>query len=154
MPAFPFVVQEGLKWYAETLGFNLLVNKYDRNPDPLKNFPPWISRVPQADPSAPNCDITLIINGNEPSEENILIQGGVVRPGILVLGLTVNAAVVPMDTVAERLRARGVTVVPEAALATSKWACLAAKVLPSPAGTTLFVEDRDRTLLRLWPQQQ
>lgn len=132
------------------LGFNLLVNKYDRNPDPLKNFPPWISRVPKPDPSVPNCDINLIINGNERPDHNILLQDGVVRPGILVLGLTVGD---PLDGVAERLRARGVTVVREADLGASKWACLAAKVLPSPGADTLFLEDREGTLVRLWPRQ-
>ena len=43
--------EDGLLWYAEMLGFTLLVNKYDRNPDPLKNNPPWISRIASEDPN-------------------------------------------------------------------------------------------------------
>ena len=140
--------EEGLLWYAENLGFNLLVNKYERNPDPLKNFPPWISRTPSDDPAKPNCDINLIVNGNERPAENILLAGGCVRPGIVVVGFTVSA---PLDAVEERLRARGVHVVRESSLGQSKWACLQDKVLLNGAHGSLFLEDREGTLLRLWP---
>ena len=140
---------EALVWYAETLGFNLLVNKYERNPDPLKNFPPWIARTPTADPAQPNCDINFIVNGNERPTENILWAGGRVRPGILAVGFTVSA---PLGEVEARLRAQGVSVVHESALGASKWACLQDKVVLNAAhGGSLFLEDREGSLLRLWP---
>ena len=112
------------------------------------------------DPSQPNCDINLIINANErviPGEkENILWVDGVVRPGLFVLGLNVNTnpdqGGMPINTIETRLKDKGVHVVTESQLASSKWACLKDKILPSPAGNTLFLEDRECTLLRLWPQ--
>ena len=36
--------QAHLEWYARHLGFNGLVRTYEANEDPLKNFPPWITR--------------------------------------------------------------------------------------------------------------
>ena len=44
--------------YAKHLGFNALVKQYEPNPDPLKNFPPWITRTPAG------VDINFIINAN------------------------------------------------------------------------------------------
>ena len=83
-------------------------------------------------------------------------MNGVVRPGLFVLGLNVNTnpdlGGLPLSTIETRLKEKGVHVVAEGQLATSKWACLKDKVLPSPDGNTLFLEDRECTLMRLWPQ--
>ena len=115
---------------------------------------------PGEDPSQPNCDINLIINANEKVtpgvNENILFVNGVVRPGLFVLGLNVNTnpeqGGVSMSTIETRLKSKGVHVVAERDLASSKWACLKDKILPSADGNTLFLEDRECTLMRLWPQ--
>ena len=34
-----------VEFYAKNLGFLHLVNKYEANPEPLKNMPPWITRT-------------------------------------------------------------------------------------------------------------
>jgi hypothetical protein len=49
-------------------------------------------------------------------------------------------------------QAKGVHVVKEMDLGQSKWACLTNKILPSPQQNTLILEDREHTLIRLWPK--
>lgn len=72
-----------VQFYAKTFGFEFLVNKYEANPEPLKNMPPWITRTRHG------CDINFIINCNTiipdagESTENILFAGGLLRPGII-----------------------------------------------------------------------
>ena len=72
-----------LEFYAKNLGFIYLINKYEANPDPLKNMPPYVTRTKY------HCDINFIINcntsipDNGESTENILFDKGIVRPGII-----------------------------------------------------------------------
>lgn len=102
------VAQPDLRWswYAEKLGFVYNVGRYEANPDPLKNFPPWIQRT------VSGCDINLIINANELVSENILLAGGV-RPGIVYACFTVA----DIDSAEQRLREQGVIVARERDLA-------------------------------------
>ena len=124
-------------FYAEKLGFIKCVNKYEANPDPLKNNPPWISRT------ISGCDINFIINANESPDENILIANGIVRPGIVYATFSV-ADVFAAET---GLKAAGVHVVREEDIASSKWACLSQKFIPT--GHSIFIEDDDHNILRL-----
>ena len=132
--------EEAWKWYAEKLGFMRHVARYEPDPEPLKNFPPWIARTNTG------VDINLIINANRsPEGTNILWKDGVVRPGIL--WATWEVADVKAAEVA--LRAAGVVCVSEAAMASSHLKCLAPKMVPSADGNTVFVEDQDLNLYRL-----
>lgn len=79
-----------LEFYAKNLGFVYLVNKYDANPDPLKNMPPYITRTKNG------CDINFIINCNTPipelgeATENILFADSLLRPGIIYTTLEIE----------------------------------------------------------------
>ena len=56
--------------YAEHLGFIYEIKKYEKDPNPLKNFPPWISRT------ATHVDNNFIINANLSPGYNILSKDG------------------------------------------------------------------------------
>lgn len=129
-----------LVWYAEHLGFVRQISRYELNPDPIKNFAPWITRT------AKNCDINFIPNCNVDPTENILTAGGVLLPGILFPAYTVDDT----EEAERRLRARGVTVVREGDLAGSTvLQALAGKVVPSIDGKSIFLLDLDSNIIRL-----
>ena len=78
-----------VEWYARHLGFGAKCRTYEPNPDPLKNFPPWVTA--SVTPTS-RVDINWIINANTPplalpggaaGEGNVLCQGGALRAGIL-----------------------------------------------------------------------
>ena len=144
-----------LDWYAKVLGFNKLVRRYEPNPEPLKNNPPWVTRT------AHGCDINWIINCNTPvpeageQEENILCEGGVLKPGILYAGFAIDEP--DVAAAAQRLRAAGAVCCLDSELGT---AAGAAAVGALPAGvvraleggpTTLLLRDLNGNLLRLVP---
>ena len=133
-------------YYAEMLGFNQIIKHYEPNPDPLKNFAPWITRSPTD--SDHGCEINFIINANIPAEkENILLAGGIVRPGIVYVAFKV-----PDIVTAERnLRAAGAKITREDEVESSpRLASLKGKFLPSsPGQTSFFLEDEEFNLLRL-----
>ena len=134
-----FHPEEKLNYYAEKFGFNRKVSTYEPSPEVLKNFRPWITRTESG------FDMNFIINANTPSDENILIKGGVVRPGIVYAGL----AVADIEATYAALKSGGVRVVREEELVTSKWACLQGRFKPSlPQRTSLFAEDDDFNLFR------
>lgn len=132
--------ESALVWYAKMLGFNRLVNKYEPNPDVLKNFAPWITRTDY------RCDINLIINNTENPPENILIANGCVRPGIVYFTVYVEDCM----AAAEKLREAGVNVATEAEIPShGKWSCLRDKILPTEGGLSVFLEDTDFNIIRL-----
>jgi len=135
-----FQPEEKLNYYAEKFGFNRKVSLYEPSPEVLKNFRPWITRTESG------IDMNFIINANVKSDgENILIKGGVVRPGIVYAGL----AVADIEATYTALRSGGVRVIREEELAGSKWACLQGRFKPSlPQRTSLFAEDEDFNLFR------
>ena len=141
-----FYPTESLTWYAEMLGFNQLINHYEPDPDPLKNFRPWISRAPTD--AERGCEINLIINANiRAVEENILLSEGKVRPGIIYVGFKVA----DIALAEKNLRAAGAKVTREDEVADSpRLRCLVGKFLPSPPGkTSFFLEDEEYNLLRI-----
>lgn len=134
-------VANSWKWYADNLGFNNEVTRYEVNPNPLKNFAPWISRT------ATNVDINFIPNANFVPEANALLAGGTVVPGIVFVSVSVS----DLDSTEAHLKEVGAAVVRDDQLAQSplEWAVLAGK-LPVPAeGRSLFVMDADRNIMRL-----
>jgi len=134
-----FQPEEKLNYYAEKFGFNRKVSTYEPSPEVLKNFRPWITRTESG------IDMNFIINANTKSDENILIKGGLVRPGIVYAGL----AVADIEATYTALKSGGVRVVREEELANSKWACLQGRFKPSqPQRTSLFAEDDDFNLFR------
>lgn len=132
--------EKALLFYAEKFGFNLLYKKYEPNPEPLKNFPPWISK------SINGVFINLIINSNTPVTENILIANQVVRPGILYPGYVISE---DLQEVAKKLQEAGVFVMHEEDLSTSKFQCFINRFIPCNNGS-LFVEDEDLNIIRLF----
>jgi len=132
--------EDALVWYAKTLGFIRLVNKYEPSPEILKNFAPWVTR------SNYRCDINLIINNTENPPENILIANNIVRPGIVYF----TVVVANCDEAADKLRSMGVSLATERELSEhSKWKCLANKIIPSSDGKSIFLEDPDFNIIRL-----
>jgi len=127
-------------FYAEKLGFLQNVNTYEANPEPLKNFPPWISRT------FTGCDINFIINANENPDENILLAGNCIRPGIVFVAFSVDN----LDQAEENLKSAGVYVVKEEEIAMSRTlSCLHNRFLPSLNGKSLFLQDPDKNVVRL-----
>ena len=135
-----------LNYYAEMLGFNQIIKQYEHNPDPLKNFAPWITR--SSIDSGHGCEINFIINANIPAvKENILLAGGIVRPGIVYVAFKVSDII----TAERNLRAAGAKVTREDEVhSSSRLACLAGKFVPSsPGRTSFFLEDEEFNLLRI-----
>jgi len=141
-------------WYAAKLGFHRLVNKYEANPDPLRNMPPWVTR------SAAGADINLIINANTPAPaaeaggegaENVLLAGGRVRPGILYPAFAIAEG--DAAAVAARLREGGVDAAVDAdLLAGGAWGDFPAAALRAlEGGPTVLVRDLNGSVIRLVP---
>lgn len=144
-----------LQWYAEKLGFVKLVKKYEPNPEPLKNMPPWIARTHT------HCDINLILNCNtvapEAGEqtENTLLEGGVIRPGILYTGYEIAETA---EVAIRRLRAAGVDAILDAELFAAepvRWGGFpVAAVQPLASGPTVLLRDLNGSVIRLVPSGQ
>ena len=113
--------------------------RYDPGPDPLKNIRPFIPLT------RTGVNVNLILNTTVTPDENILIAQNVVRPGIVYATFIVE----DVSAAAEALRAAGVLVVSESEMATSKWACLASRFVPSHDGLSVFIEDLDYSIIRL-----
>lgn len=134
-----FQPEDRMMYYAQNFGFNRKVSTYEPNPEALKNFRPWITRTESG------IDMNFIINANVKAEENILIKGGIVRPGVVYAGFSVT----DIEATYTALKRAGVRVVREEELAASKWACLQGRFKPSlPSRTSLFAEDDDFNLFR------
>lgn len=134
-------------WYAKSLGFVDEVMHYEHSKeDPLKNFCPWISRTEatttSASTSSATTDINLIINSNMPGRKNALIEGGVLKPGILYAGLLVE----DLQASTAALRKSGVTVFTDDEVSSLG---LKKDKLPTIDGGSIFVADPDRNLFRL-----
>lgn len=129
------------QFYAKNFGFVHEVGRYELNPEPLKNFPPWISRTES------QMDINFIVNSNVSEAENILLAGGQLHPGILYVTLAVS----DVDAAEKVLLEAGVPVVRDDALAssTAEWRALAGKVYSSDDRKSVFVMDADRNIFRL-----
>lgn len=138
---------EAIKFYSNKLGFIQMVSKYEPNPEPLKNFPPWITRTLSV------IDINFIINANMFSSPNILIKDNKVRPGIVY----VTYGVKNLDDAYKKLKHEGgVYIVLEKELSTSKFACLQNKILfvsdvdgSNQELGSCFMEDDDHNIIRL-----
>ncbi|KAJ3062140.1 hypothetical protein HDU98_001957 [Podochytrium sp. JEL0797] len=137
-----FDPDHALLWYAEKLGFNELVAKFDYNPAaPLSNARPWITRTKAG------VDINLILNTNERPKEHVLIEGGSVAPGIVYAVWTVNESIA---AVASKMKAEGVPVVLENEVSSSSLSFLAKRFVPSVAGSTsIFIQDPCLNIIRL-----
>lgn len=139
-----------IEWYARYLGFKYLVNRYDPNPEPLKNNPPWITR------SQSHCDINFIINCNTPIPEGgehmegALFAGGRLSPGIIYVGYTIAED----PTVAvSALRAEGVDAILDTDLESHKWGeFLPWVVRVNPVRPTVMVRDLNGNITRLVPE--
>ena len=132
---------EKLLWYAEKLGFISLLRVYDANPDPLKNFPPWISSTDT------HCEINFIINANMPPldevDSSILTVGGVSRPGLQYVAFEVADVLASK----EALINAGVEAVADEDLDTVKWGRGVKATLVK--GGSFFIRDLDGNLLRI-----
>ncbi|KAI9350259.1 Glyoxalase/Bleomycin resistance protein/Dihydroxybiphenyl dioxygenase [Obelidium mucronatum] len=133
---------EVLVWYAEKLGFNNLVAKFEYNPEkPLSNVRPWIIRTKAG------VEINLILNTNETPKEHVLTTGGLVAPGILFTVWQVDDTIA---NISSKLKAEGVVVVGESDVATSHLKFLANRFVVSPAGrTSIFIQDPCLNIIRL-----
>lgn len=140
-----------VEFWARTMGFNALVNKYEANVEPLKNFAPWITRT------AAGCDINFIPNCNSDvpaageAAENALYEGGAVRAGILYVAYEIaeDAA-----TAVAALRAVGADAVLASEVAGAWPAFAASTVLPhADAAATVLLRDLNGTIVRLVPRK-
>ena len=109
---------------------------YKIDPEPLKRFPPWISRTQSG------IDINLILNANRPSDNNILLSDGVLKPGFLYAGLEVEN----VKASAEALKKAGVSVYTEDELSSLG---LAKDKIPACNTSSVFIADPDKNLFRL-----
>ncbi|KAJ3012584.1 UNVERIFIED_CONTAM: hypothetical protein HDU68_001126 [Siphonaria sp. JEL0065] len=130
-------------WYAEKLGFNNLIAKFEYNPEkPLSNGRPWITQTKAG------IDINLILNTNERPIEHVLITGGSVAPGILYTVWSIGEESVA--EVGDKLKAEGVTVVLEKDIEASGLKFLAQRFVPSVEGRgSVFIQDPSLNILRL-----
>lgn len=125
-------------WYANILGFVFNAKKYVHNEDMLKNGPPWISRTHS------NVDINFIVNANEQGAENVLIAGGLTRPGIVYAAFVVDDVCAAEDA----LRGAGVVVTRDVDLhASSTLGCLTTKAILQT--DSIFFQDPNLNILRL-----
>ncbi|KAJ3283520.1 hypothetical protein HDU79_008988 [Rhizoclosmatium sp. JEL0117] len=131
-----------LTWYAEKLGFNNLVAKFEYDPTvPLKNGRPWISRTQSG------TDINLILNTNERPKEHVLTAGGSVAPGILYAFWSIEESI---SVVAVNLKAEGVPVVLERDVETSELKFLSKRFVPAAKGlSSIFIQDPCQNIIRL-----
>lgn len=132
-----------MKWYAETLGFRHQVMRYPLDANPLKNMSPWIPRTDS------DCDVNLILNCNTHPAENVLIAGGLLRPGIIYAAFTVDSSSGSIDEVAMRLLQAGVTAIRETEVSASSLRVLSKCALPSDNSLSLYVLDPDGSVIRL-----
>ena len=137
-----------LEWYALNLGFNSLVRRYEPNPDPLKNGPPWITRT------AAGCDINWIINANTEipvageASENVLVLGGAVKPGILYAAFSIEET--DAAAVLARLQANGADARLDTQLA--GWCDLPPDAVRLAGGApTIMLRDLNGNFVRLVP---
>mmetsp|Transcript_8930 Transcript_8930/g.13409 ORF Transcript_8930/g.13409 Transcript_8930/m.13409 type:complete len:325 (-) Transcript_8930:278-1252(-) len=134
--------EEKWTWYAEKLGFNRHVSKYEAASEPLQNKHPWISRTESG------IDINFLLNANMPTNgENVLCresEGGV-RPGIVFVALEVEN----VDAAEEGLRAAGVEVARDSQLDDLPWGLKSRHINTPPDGKSIFIRDSDYNVLRL-----
>ena len=112
------------------------VMTYKIDPEPLKRFPPWISRTQSG------IDINLILNANRPSDNNILLTNGVLKPGFLYAGLAVEN----VQASTEALKKAGVSVYSDDEMSALG---LAKDKIPACDGPSVFIADPDMNLFRL-----
>ncbi|KAJ3061991.1 hypothetical protein HDU99_005367, partial [Rhizoclosmatium hyalinum] len=138
----PNVTDSTLTWYAEKLGFNNLVTKFEYDPTaPLKNGRPWISRTQSG------TDINLILNTNERPKKHVLTAGGSVAPGILYAFWSIEESI---SAVAVNLKAEGVPVVLERDVETSELKFLSKRFVPAAKGlSSIFIQDPCQNIIRL-----
>jgi catechol 2,3-dioxygenase-like lactoylglutathione lyase family enzyme len=136
-----------IHFYAKTFGFNYVVNKYEANPDPLKNMPPWITRTKHA------CDINFIVNCNSEipdtgeATENILFADGILRPGIIYPTLEIGQDI---HTAFDALKTHGIDVKLDTEFCSDPWGHFpSSAVRVYEDKPTLFVRDLNGNIIRL-----
>ena len=131
------------------MGFTAIVNKYEVNPDPLKNFSPWVTRTPSS------CDVNFIPNCNSaiPAEgeetECALWEGGVLRTGILFVAYTIAEDI---TTALTALRSAGADVKLDTEIVNDghKWGNFPSQIIHLlPSGPTIMLRDLNGNIIRL-----
>jgi catechol 2,3-dioxygenase-like lactoylglutathione lyase family enzyme len=126
-----------LEWYAKHLGFVDKIYSYTPNPNPLQNIHPLISRT------ATGVEVNLLVNGNTQHPENVLTEGGKIKPGIVYVAFAVN----DVTQAAKALRTAGIQTAAETDSAVM--GIPATCVLPTNDGRSVFLQDPDLNLIRL-----
>jgi hypothetical protein len=143
-----------LEFYAKNLGFSSLVRRYEPDPNPLKNMPPWLTA--SITPAGERVDINWIINSNmggggDEAEKNILTHGGTLKSGILFAAfeiLETDAA-----AVCASLKTAGVDAILDTEIAAGvAWGDFPSRALALfPGRPTILVRDLNANLLRFVP---
>ena len=142
-----------LDWYATTFGFTELTKWYVPNVDPMKNFPPLITRSPSG------CEINFIPNcSSKPpaageGAEGALTANGKLAPGILYVGVEIEG---DWSVAFAKLKANGIDVTTDSEIVSAKkpWGDfpLGTRALCASGGApTLLVRDLNGSLWRLIP---
>jgi catechol 2,3-dioxygenase-like lactoylglutathione lyase family enzyme len=127
-------------WYAEKLGFNYAVFRYQPNPtEPLKNFRPFIAR------SAAAVDINLIVNANRVTPHNVLTFDGL-HPGIVYVAFYVN----DLDQAELQLQRAGVRTFRDTDLdATASLLGALNRTRIKTNAQSIFLQDENHNIIRL-----
>ena len=129
------------EWYVRVLGLNDVIMKYDLDPEPKKNFRPWIIRTQHGRDSG-EIDINLILNATTTGENVLLSDGQDPLPGIVYAAYVV-------DSIDEALQSIDPSDIARTENDLKKWGIPPKFYIPNAGKKSCFVRDFDKNIFRL-----